>query len=223
MRYRNIREIAEQIMAVVPAKYTDKLLLFLTELPTEDSLRYKAPEQLTKYWGVLSEICNIILNGEYPLVTDWKIKMISILADKTEEGVLAHDHTEKFDYEDIILQIPDELKGKPVLTFLNLTTSMNGTAGAKYELLYSRPFNKKHIEKYFENWVLDKEETYTNYTVYHAEQWCNIYFTKGRFTVLVCRHDNGNNVVMQGLTPKTLDEFILIMLSCGVELVWKKN
>lgn len=78
-KMRHPGEVAEQIMEVVPKEYKGEF-----EWLANDFF-YKAPEQWRECFGRLNVYCNIILEGENPLRTDWKVKMISILTTIPEE------------------------------------------------------------------------------------------------------------------------------------------
>jgi hypothetical protein len=220
MENRSIREVTNNIIAAVPAEYVDKLVVLMAALPTGSKAMYLAPEQLRIYWDELVAICNYLLEGERPPVTDWKVKMISVLTGKPEEWVRGHDHTEASDFENkpSMLTIPLALKGMHVHYSLDLIEFL--VKSEQVCKFYEQPFVKEMIKEYFKWWELDTGGGYTNYsTDKNKKLWHNIYFTPQRFTLLEC--SQSNNVVMQGILPMNLDQFIYLMKICGVDLIWK--
>lgn len=73
---RDPAKVVRQIKAVVPVELKEALDWHIT------NALYKPPEQYPSCFALLSELCNDMLAGERPLVTDWKILMIEILTGK---------------------------------------------------------------------------------------------------------------------------------------------
>lgn len=82
---RNPTKVTELIKKCIPVEEKelhDKVDWFLRDFP------YKAPEQYLQCWRMLTVFVNTeIVKDEDPLTTDWKVKVVAFLIDKTEEQV----------------------------------------------------------------------------------------------------------------------------------------
>ena len=116
---RHASKVAEQIQAVVPEKWHEDLDWIIKDAS------YKPPEQQRECFGRLSYLCNDIVGGEEPLVTDWKIKMIDILTDKEEEEMYLISRSELASLEDARKKIYDLFPDADATSLMKLTNVTN--------------------------------------------------------------------------------------------------
>ena len=76
---RNAAEVAQQIKEVVPEHLHGNIDWQI------DNASYKPPEAQQECFYMLTIYCNDLLEGEKPLVTEWKRKMVQILIERPLE------------------------------------------------------------------------------------------------------------------------------------------